>query len=72
MTDTKTELTIEEKFIKSAMDAQFNVAIYLVNGIKLQGKIADYDNNTILLANMQTQLVYKTAISTIVPAAAKK
>jgi host factor-I protein len=71
MTDTKKVLKIEEKFIESAKNARFNVAIYLVNGIKLQGKIEDFDDKTILLGNTQTQLVYKTAISTIVPSNTK-
>ena len=44
------------------------VSIYLVNGIKLQGQIASFDNYVIWLRNNISQMVYKHAISTIVPA----
>lgn len=43
------------------------VSIYLVNGIKLQGQIESFDPYVILLRNTMTQMVYKHAISTIVP-----
>lgn len=43
------------------------VSIYLVNGIKLQGQIDSFDMYVILLRNTVTQMVYKHAISTIVP-----
>ena len=46
------------------------VAIYLVNGIKLQGKIQSFDQFVILLENTVNQMVYKHAISTVVPARA--
>ncbi|HAO25761.1 MAG TPA: RNA chaperone Hfq, partial [Methylophaga sp.] len=44
------------------------VSIYLVNGIKLQGQIDSFDQFVILLKNSVNQMVYKHAISTIVPA----
>ncbi|CAD6512232.1 RNA chaperone Hfq [Candidatus Profftia tarda] len=43
------------------------VSIYLVNGIKLQGQIESFDQFVILLKNNVSQLVYKHAISTVVP-----
>ncbi|MCP4271733.1 MAG: RNA chaperone Hfq, partial [Gammaproteobacteria bacterium] len=43
------------------------VAIYLVNGIKLQGQIDSFDQFVILLKNTVSQMVYKHAISTVVP-----
>ena len=43
------------------------VSIYLVNGIKLQGQIDSFDQYVILLKNTVTQMVYKHAISTVVP-----
>jgi host factor-I protein len=43
------------------------VSIYLVNGIKLQGQIESFDQYVVLLRNTVTQMVYKHAISTIVP-----
>jgi host factor-I protein len=44
------------------------VSIYLVNGIKLQGQIESFDQFVVLLRNAVNQMVYKHAISTIVPA----
>ncbi|MFM8511649.1 MAG: RNA chaperone Hfq, partial [Betaproteobacteria bacterium] len=41
--------------------------IYLVNGIKLQGHIESFDQYVVLLRNTVTQIVYKYAISTVVP-----
>lgn len=46
------------------------VSIYLVNGIKLQGQIESFDQFVVLLKNQVSQMVYKHAISTIVPARA--
>jgi host factor-I protein len=43
------------------------VAIYLVSGIKLQGQIESFDQFSVLLKNTVTQMVYKHAISTVVP-----
>jgi host factor-I protein len=44
------------------------VSIYLVNGIKLQGTIESFDQFVVLLRNTVSQMVYKHAISTVVPA----
>ena len=44
------------------------VSIYLVNGIKLQGQVDSFDQFVVLLKNSVNQMVYKHAISTIVPA----
>jgi host factor-I protein len=46
------------------------VSIYLVNGIKLQGQIDSFDQFVVLLKNTVSQMVYKHAISTIVPSRA--
>ena len=46
------------------------VSIYLVNGIKLQGQVESFDQFVVLLKNQVSQMVYKHAISTIVPARA--
>jgi host factor-I protein len=43
------------------------VSIYLVNGIKLQGQIESFDQFVVLLRNNVSQMVYKHAISTVVP-----
>jgi host factor-I protein len=44
------------------------VSIYLVNGIKLQGTVESFDQFVVLLRNTVSQMVYKHAISTVVPA----
>jgi host factor-I protein len=44
------------------------VAIYLVNGIKLQGQVESYDSSVVLLKNSVSQMIYIHAISTVVPA----
>ncbi len=44
------------------------MSIYLVNGIKLQGQIDSFDQFVVLLKNSVSQMVYKHAISTVVPA----
>lgn len=44
------------------------VSVYLVNGIKLQGTIESFDQFVVLLRNTVSQMVYKHAISTVVPA----
>ena len=44
------------------------VSIFLVNGIKLQGQIESFDQFVVLLRNTVSQMVYKHAISTVVPA----
>lgn len=46
------------------------MSIYLVNGIKLQGQIDSFDQFVVLLKNTVSQMVYKHAISTVVPARA--
>jgi host factor-I protein len=43
------------------------VSIYLVNGIKLQGQVESFDQFVVLLKNSVSQMVYKHAISTVVP-----
>ena len=43
------------------------VNIYLINGIKLQGQVESFDQYVVLLRNTVTQMVYKHAISTVVP-----
>ena len=57
---------IQEPFLNTLRREGIAVSIYLVNGIKLQGKIESYDQFIILLKNGNSQIVYKHAISTIV------
>ncbi len=58
---------LQEPFLNTLRKERIPVSIYLVNGIKLQGQIDSFDQFVILLRNSVSQLVYKHAISTIVP-----
>ena len=64
--------TLQDPFLNSLRKERVPVSIYLVNGIKLQGQIDAFDQFVILLKNSVNQLVYKHAISTIVPTKAFK
>ena len=59
--------TLQDPFLNTLRKDRIPVAIYLVNGIKLQGQVESFDQFVILLRNSVNQLVYKHAISTIVP-----
>lgn len=59
--------SLQEPFLDTLRNEQVPVSIYLVNGIKLQGKIDAHDQYVILLKNSFSQIIYKHAISTIVP-----
>jgi len=61
---------LQDPFLNVLRKEHVQVAIYLVNGIKLQGNIESFDQYVVLLKNTITQMVYKHAISTIVPAKA--
>lgn len=62
--------TLQEPFLNALRKERIPVSIYLVNGIKLQGQIESFDSFVVLLKNSVSQMVYKHAISTIVPARA--
>ncbi len=59
--------TLQDPFLNALRKEKVPVAIYLVNGIKLQGQIESFDQFVVLLRNTVSQMVYKHAISTIVP-----
>jgi len=59
--------TLQDPFLNALRKEKVPVAIYLVNGIKLQGQIDSFDQFVVLLKNSVNQMVYKHAISTIVP-----
>lgn len=59
---------LQDPFLNALRKEHVPVSIYLVNGIKLQGKIDSFDQYVIILKNAVSQMVYKHAISTIVPA----
>lgn len=60
--------TLQEPFLNALRRERVPVFIYLVNGIKLQGQVESFDQFVVLLKNNVSQMVYKHAISTIVPA----
>jgi host factor-I protein len=61
--------TIQDAFLRHLRANNIDVTMFLVNGIKLQGQIKQFDNFTVLLVRGSgTQLVYKHAISAINPA----
>ncbi len=61
---------LQDPFLNALRKEHIPVSIYLVNGIKLQGHIDSFDQYVVLLKNSVTQMVYKHAISTVVPARA--
>ncbi len=60
--------SLQDPFVNALRKERVPVSIYLVNGIKLQGQIESFDQFVILLRNSVSQMVYKHAISTVVPA----
>jgi len=58
---------LQDPFLNALRREHIPVSVYLVNGIKLQGQIESFDQYVVLLRNTVTQMVYKHAISTIVP-----
>ena len=59
--------TLQDPFLNALRKERIPVSIYLVNGIKLQGQVESFDQFVVLLKNAVSQMVYKHAISTIVP-----
>ena len=61
------EQNLQDTFLTKLKDEKVPVAIFLVNGIKLQGRVESFDDKVIMLDNSIKQMVYKHAISTVVP-----
>jgi host factor-I protein len=59
--------SLQDPFLNALRRERIPVSIYLVNGIKLQGTVESFDQFVVLLRNTVSQMVYKHAISTIVP-----
>ena len=59
--------TLQDPYLNALRKERVPVAIYIVNGIKLQGQIESFDQFVVLLKNTVSQMVYKHAISTVVP-----
>lgn len=60
--------SLQEPFLNALRKERIPVSVYLVNGIKLQGHIESFDQFVVLLKNSVSQMIYKHAISTVVPA----
>ena len=58
---------LQDPFLNILRRDRIPVSIYLVNGLKLQGQVESFDQYVVLLRNTVTQMVYKHAISTVVP-----
>ena len=63
---------LQDNFLNALRKEHTPVSIFLVNGIKLQGKVDSFDQYVVMLKNTSSQMVYKHAISTIVPSKAVK
>ena len=63
---------LQDPFLNVLRKERVPVSIFLVNGIKLQGQVESFDQFVVLLKNTVSQMVYKHAISTIVPSRAVK
>jgi host factor-I protein len=59
--------SLQDPFLNALRKERIPVSIFLVNGIKLQGQIESFDQFVVLLRNTVSQMVYKHAISTVVP-----
>lgn len=59
--------SLQDPFLNALRREHVPVSVYLINGIKLQGQIESFDQYVLLLRNTVTQMVYKHAVSTIVP-----
>ena len=60
--------SLQDPFLNALRKDRVPVSIYLVSGIKLQGQIESFNQFVILLRNTVSQMIYKSAISTVVPA----
>jgi host factor-I protein len=61
---------LQDPFLNALRKERIPVSIYLVNGIKLQGQVESFDQFVIVLRNTVNQMIYKHAVSTVVPSKA--
>ena len=64
--------SLQDSFLNALRKEKVPVSIFLVNGIKLHGVVDAFDQYVVMLKNAVTQMVYKHAISTVVPSKAVK
>ncbi len=67
MSNTSKILNIQDTYLNQLRKDKIPVVIYLTNGVRLKGLIKGFDNFAILLKENTYSLIYKHAISTIVP-----
>jgi host factor-I protein len=67
MSNTSKTLNIQDTYLNQLRKDKIPVVIYLTNGVRLKGFIKGFDNFVILLKENTHSLIYKHAISTIVP-----
>lgn len=58
---------LQDAFLTELCKEKIPVSVFLVNGIKLHGLVDSFDTHVVMLKNSVTQMVYKHAISTVVP-----
>lgn len=63
----RTGKSVQDPFLNVLRKERIPVSVFMVNGIKLQGTIESFDQFVVLLKNVNTQVVFKHAISTIMP-----
>jgi host factor-I protein len=63
----KSQVNLQDMFLNQMRREKMPVTVYLVNGARLTGTIRGFDNFVILMKQENQQLVYKHAISTIIP-----
>lgn len=69
----KVQLDVQEDFLRGLQDSGASVSVFLVNGIRLNGQIDACDRYVLQLKNGAVlQMVYKHAISTVLPQVAKE
>lgn len=61
---------LQDIFLNTLRKEHIAVSIFLVNGIKLQGKVDSFDQYVVILKSATSQMIYKHSISTIVPSTA--
>jgi len=66
MTNSKSQ-SLQDNYLNQLRKDKIPVVIYLTNGVRLKGMIKGFDNFVILLKESGQQLIYKHAVSTIVP-----
>lgn len=70
---TEKNQNLQDKFLNKVRKEKMSVTVFLVNGVKLQGMITWFDNFSMLLRrDSHSQLIYKHAISTIMPSSPVK